>query len=87
MSDEAELLAALQAVLEHLARVTHINQLLIDALKAQREGTYGFFRVADGREVSPGQLVELDEQLAADRATLDRFRLRVAQLQAQQRTQ
>jgi hypothetical protein len=66
---DAELLAALEAVRGFLDRVVDTNERLLNEVRA-------------GREVPPGRIAELEEQLAAERADLERFGLRVAQLKA-----
>jgi hypothetical protein len=66
---DAELLDALEAVRGFLERVVDTNERLLNEVRA-------------GREVPPGWIAALEEQLAAERADLERFGLRVAQLKA-----
>jgi hypothetical protein len=70
---DAELLAALEAVVSFVEQTIQNCETLADALRA-------------GRRPSEAELREIEAKLAADRHELERLRLRVAQLKAMQRT-
>lgn len=72
MSFDAELLAALELAVQFVEQAIRANELLVAGLVA-------------GRQPTPSELQELTDRLTIDRNQLERFRLRVGQLRAQQR--